>query len=166
VIHDLLLVATLLTALGCGVVAGFFYAFSVCVMKSLARLPPPQGIAAMNHINVVVINPWFMGAFMGTALVCSLVAAAAWAREAPGAPWVLFAAVLYLAGTIGVTMAFNVPLNNALAKANPDTADGARLWADYLVTWTRWNHVRTIAALAAAALLGFVLTLPAAGATT
>ena len=52
-------------------VAGFFFAFSVCVMKSLARLPPAQGIAAMKHINVVVINPWFMGAFFGTALVCS-----------------------------------------------------------------------------------------------
>jgi len=33
------------------------------------------------------------------------------------------------------------------------SADGARLWADYVVTWTAWNHVRTIGGLAAAAAL-------------
>jgi uncharacterized membrane protein len=158
VIDDLILVATLLAALGCAVVAGFFFAFSVCVMKSLARLPTQQGIAAMNHINVVVINPWFMGAFFGSALMCSLLAVSTLSRDTPGAAWIVLAAVLYLAGTIGVTMAFNVPRNNALAKLDPDSPEGGRQWAEYLVGWTRWNHVRTIAALAAAALLVFVLT--------
>ena len=50
-------------------------------------------------------------------------------------------------------MVFNVPRNNALAVANPTSADSARLWANYLSTWTAWNHVRTITALAAAALV-------------
>ena len=45
-------------ALGCGLMAGFFLAFSNCVMKSLARLPPAQGSAAMQGMNVaVIINP-------------------------------------------------------------------------------------------------------------
>lgn len=50
-----------------------------------------------------------------------------------------------------------VPLNDALAIAKPDNTDGASLWASYLTNWTIWNHVRTIAALAAAALLTIAL---------
>ncbi len=64
---------------------------------------------------------------------------------------------VYLIGTILVTMAFNVPRNNALAAADPQSADGARLWVGYVTSWTAWNHVRTAAALAAAVLLTFAL---------
>ncbi|SVB56547.1 uncharacterized protein METZ01_LOCUS209401 [marine metagenome] len=55
--------------------------------------------------------------------------------------------MLYLVGSLLVTAAFNVPLNNALAAANPETLDSEPLWADYLRKWTAWNHVRTIAAI-------------------
>ena len=76
----------------------------------------------------------------------------------------LFAgALLYFIGTFLVTMVFNVPLNDALAAAAPDSADGASLWARYLGTWTVWNHVRTIAAFAGAALLTVALCLQARG---
>ena len=61
--------------------------------------------------------------------------------------------LVYLIGTILVTMAFNVPRNNALAAADPQSGLGARLWAGYITSWTAWNHVRTAAALAAAVLL-------------
>jgi uncharacterized membrane protein len=50
-----------------------------------------------------------------------------------------------------VTIVFNVPLNNRLASVTPDSAQGAGLWTHYLSTWTAWNHVRTVASLAAAA---------------
>lgn len=145
---------TLVTALGCGLVAGIFYAFSTFVMGALARLVPAQGIAAMNSINVVVINPWFGGVFFGTAAACAVLAVAAllmWHK--PGSTYVIIAALLYIVGALGITMAFNVPRNNALAAVDPASADGARLWADYVVTWTFWNHVRTIAPLLATALL-------------
>ena len=147
-------VLALLSALGSGLIAGAFFAFSTFVMTALARLQPPQGIAAMNSINVVVINPWFMGAFLGTALACLVLAASsllAWQR--PGAGYLLAGAVLYIVGTFLVTMVFNVPRNNALAAVDPASAEGARLWASYLSGWTAWNHVRTVAALAATALL-------------
>ena len=65
--------------------------------------------------------------------------------------------LVYLIGTILVTMAFNVPRNNALAAVEPQSADGARLWAGYVTSWTAWNHVRTAAALAAAVLLTLTL---------
>jgi uncharacterized membrane protein len=143
---------TLLAVIGCGVVAGVFYAFSTFVMKALGALPAAQGIAAMQSINVVVINPWFMAVFVGTAGTCLGLAVAAFARWPDRrAAWWLAGAVLYVVGTFLVTIVFNVPRNNALAAVQPASAEAARLWASYLVTWTMWNHVRGAAALIAAA---------------
>ena len=157
-IDELLFTLTLITALGCGLEAGVFFAFSTSVMKALARLPAAQGITAMQSINIVVINPWFMGAFFGTAAACVLVVVFSLLRwNEAGAVYLLSGGLFYLIGTILVTMAFNVPRNNALAAADPQSADGARLWAGYVTSWTAWNHVRTAAALAAAALLTFAL---------
>ena len=153
-INDLLLTLTLITALGCGLVAGMLFVFSSSVMKALDRLPPAQGIAAMQSINVVVINPWFMGAFFGTAAACVLVlvfSLLTW-NEAE-AVYLLSGGLVYLIGTILVTMAFNVPRNDALAAVDPQSADGANLWAGYVPSWTAWNHLRTATALAAAVLL-------------
>ena len=59
--------------LGSALVAGIFFAFSAFVMKALAEIPSRQGIAAMQSINVVVINPMFLGAFFGTAATCLVV---------------------------------------------------------------------------------------------
>ena len=95
----------LVAALGCGLMAGFFFAFSICVMKALGAIPPAQGISAMQSINVAVINRWFLIPYFGMAVLSLLL-----------------------------------------------SIEGAALWADYLIAWTKWNHVRTIAALAGAAL--------------
>ncbi len=64
---DHLFALKLFSALGCGLMAGVFFAFSTFVMNALARLQPTQGIAAMQSINITVINPLFMAAFLGTA---------------------------------------------------------------------------------------------------
>ncbi len=146
--------ALLAAALGSGLIAGVFYAFSTFVMGALGKLPPANGIAAMQSINIVVINPWFMTAFFGTALLCVILAFSVMSRwSEPGALLIAAGCLFYLVGTIGTTMIGNVPLNNALARVDPSSSDGATLWADYLNRWTFLNHVRTAAALAAAALL-------------
>jgi uncharacterized membrane protein len=158
----LLLILEFVTALGCGLVAGVFFAFSTFVMKALAQLPSAQGIAAMQSINVVVINPWFMAAFLGTALACTVLGVASlfmWHR--PGAAYLLVGCLLYVIGSFVVTMLFNVPRNDALAAVDPASADGANLWAAYVTGWTAWNHVRTAAALAATALLTAAIYLQA-----
>ena len=98
--------------------------------------------------------PLFFAVFFGTAAGCILLAVRAvllWNTR--GAGYLLVGCALYLVGTILVTIFFNVPLNNALAAVDPTSGDGARLWNDYVASWTAWNHVRTIAALAAAASL-------------
>lgn len=143
---------TLLAALGSGLVGGVFLAFSDFVMKSLGRTAPEAGVAAMQQINVVVLGSWFLRAFFATALLSlAAIAAALWRWQWPDSVLLIVAGALYLAGSFLVTIACNVPRNNALAR------DGARVWADYLVTWTRWNHVRTASSLAAAALFSLAL---------
>ena len=157
-IDDLLFALTFITALGSGLVAGILYAFSTSVMKALARLPAEQGIAAMQSINITVINPLFMGAFFGTAAACVLVVVFSLLRwSEAGAVYLLSGGLAYLIGAILVTMVFNVPRNDALAAVDPQSAAGARLWDGYVTSWTAWNHVRTAAALAAAVLLTFAL---------
>lgn len=142
---------TFLAAIGSGLMGGFFFAFSTTVMTALARLAPAPGIAAMQSINATVLNPVFFVAFFGTGAVAVLCAAMAFASGESGAWIILAAAAIYLVGCIGVTMAYNVPLNKALAAAAPDTPEAAALWSRYLKTWTAWNHIRTLACIAAAA---------------
>jgi uncharacterized membrane protein len=155
-------VVTLLSALGCGVIGGVFFAFSTFVMKALNALPPPQGIAAMKSINVVVLNPLFLGVFLGTAVGCvALVISSMLSWEKPGAALVLAGGVLYLVGTLLVTIACNVPRNDALAALDPVGAESAQFWTNYIRVWTAWNHVRTIAAIAASGLMMIALWLSA-----
>jgi uncharacterized membrane protein len=142
-------------AIGSGLIAGIFYAFSSFVMPALARLPAEQGAAAMKSINITVITPSFMIVFVGTALVCLVLAGGSllwWSGMRAGL--VLAASLLYVVGCFGVTMVFNVPLNDQLEAVAP--AQAADLWARYLEVWTMWNHVRT-----AAPLLGTMLFIAA-----
>lgn len=145
------LVSILLVAagFGAGLNAGLFFIFSNTVMTALGRMAPSGGIAAMQQINIVIQNPVFFLAFFGTALLSVVLVAAALLGWLPnGAGWAaLIGAVVYLAGIIAVTIVFNVPMNNALAAADPASAAGEALWQDYLARWTMWNHVRTVSGL-------------------
>ncbi|WP_328516566.1 anthrone oxygenase family protein [Tardiphaga alba] len=139
-----------LAAIGSGLMAGLFFIFSVTIMSALGKLPVPAGIAAMQSINTTILNPLFLAAFMGTALVCVIIAVIAmldWAGPASG--WLVTGALLYVAGTFLVTIIFNVPMNDALAAATPDSSEAASLWTRYLAVWTGWNHVRTVTSTAA-----------------
>ncbi len=151
-------VLTLLAALACGLVAGVFAAFSTFVMKALAALPPPQGIAAMNAINVKAVGPAFMVLFLGAAGLCAVLAVVTfvlWPDK--GTVELLLGCALYLLGSFGVTIAANVPRNDALAKLDPETAESAEYWRTYVNEWSTWNHIRGAASLAASA--SFVLAL-------
>lgn len=155
-------IAAFAAALGCGLVAGIFFAFSSFVMPALGRLPPEQGINAMQSINIVVLNASFLSLFVGTGLLCLglLAGSVVWWAE-PSGKLLLLASLLYMVGCFGVTRLFNIPLNDALAAAQPVTPEAARLWAHYLDRWTLWNTVRTVAPTASAALFVAALLLKA-----
>jgi uncharacterized membrane protein len=137
---------TALAAVGSGLMSGLLFAFSNFVMKALTQLPAEQGMAAMQKINVAILNPVFLLLFMGTAVLCVVLTIYA-VRQTPSRATVLLIAgsMCYLVGTVGVTMIFNVPLNNALAASQETDA-----WPSYVRSWLAWNHVRTVLTLGAA----------------
>lgn len=150
---------TLLAALGSAAIGGLFFAFSVCVMTALGRLPAHQGMAAMQAINVAILNPLFFAAFFGTAAICAALILLSLADWNPShSAYLTAGGALYLVGGILVTMVFNVPLNRALGTASgTEGAQDAELWRRYLSVWTAWNHARLVCCLCAAGL--FILTL-------
>lgn len=150
-------ILTFVAAIGSGLMAGLYFAFSNSVMSGLARLPASQGIAGMNHINVVIQNPAFLVLFMGTALVALVLAALVFITGVPKPAWIVIGAALYLVGNIAVTIAINVPMNDALAAAAPESAEAARLWSVYLDRWVFWNTIRFVACTGA--LAAFIVAL-------
>ncbi len=110
------------------------------------------------HGFLVAVTPAFMTALFGTAAAC--VALGLWALadwDASFGPYLLAGGAVYLLGTVGLTVAYHVPRNNALATLQPQRAEAAGRWVRYVAEWTRWNHLRTAASLAAA--VSFTLAL-------
>jgi uncharacterized membrane protein len=145
-------------ALGCALMAGLFFAFSISVMTGLSRLTDANGIAAMQAINVAIVNPVFLMVFFGTALSCiSAIIMAVYRWNQPNSKLLLIGGLLYLLGSLLVTVVFNIPRNNALAAVDAFDPQSMEIWHDYLKSWTAWNHVRGVAALGATA--AFMLSL-------
>lgn len=141
-------------AVGAGLIGGLFFIFSNTIMKAFDKLPAGGAIASMQRINEVILNPVFFLAFFGTALICVALLVVYIARLGqPGAVLACSGALLYVVGSIVVTMVCNVPLNIKLAAIPASASDLAAQWQAFRVPWTMWNHVRTIACLLAAAAL-------------
>jgi uncharacterized membrane protein len=150
-------------ALACALLGGVYFAFSAFIMRALEE-SGPAGVTAMNAINRVILRSWFMPLFLGTSLAC-LVLAILGLFELPAIRGVCLigGGLLPVAGMFAVTLMCNMPLNNALAEVTADTRAGTAIWKDYLRRWTRWNHLRMVSCLGAAALFIFVLADPVAG---
>lgn len=134
------------SAIGSGVMAGIYFAFSVSIMSSFAAISEPSGIAATQPINQIILRSGFMPLFFATPLVSAalvVLAIATW--EAPGSVAMCAGGLIYIVGMFVCTMACNVPLNNLLERVAPENPESGELWQRYLRDWTRWNHLRTIA---------------------
>jgi uncharacterized membrane protein len=136
-----LFVATFATAM----MAGLFYSFQWLTMPGLNAAEPVAAVRSMQAINLAVRNVFFMFAFFGP-LVLGAIAAmlylGSW-RTAPALlTWAGFLA--YALGAFGITMMFNIPLNNQLAAASPTAANAAEIWRAFYDPWMFWNLVRTI----------------------
>jgi uncharacterized membrane protein len=153
-VSDLIPTLVVLAAVGSALVAGLLLAFSTAVMPALGRRPAPEGIATMQAVNAVILNPLFGLVFGGTAVVSlALVASAPFTGDEAGAGWRAAGGLLYLAGVVGVTMVVNVPMNESLDQVDPGSEAGAAEWGRYLRRWTAWNHLRTALGTAAAVAL-------------
>jgi uncharacterized membrane protein len=149
-----MLLASEFSVIAFALVAGVFLTFSDFVMRSLAATQPAGGIEAMQQINRKVFRTLFMVLLIGMAIVSPLMAV--WAvLQGSGAAttWIVSAAVTYVIGTFGVTVVFNVPMNERLDRMNYDSAVAAAYWHRYVPAWSFWNTVRTLASAASAILM-------------
>jgi len=131
-------------SVGSGALAGLYFIFSVCVMPSLdqiaARDKDPAGaIRTMQTINVVILNNFFLGLFMGIPLLCCVLCLRASGKLGQSSFssnnncrrfLVIGAALCLLLGEFGVTASLNVPLNDELAKVKlgKDARHLAEVW--------------------------------------
>lgn len=160
-------VTLLVATLGAGLMAGLFAAFAYAVMPGLARSADRTFVQAMQNINRAIINGWFLLPFLLPIPLLLLATVLAWNGHGRVAlPWILAALVLYLAGFF-VTSGVNVPLNNALDKADTgddDRAETAR--TAFEGRWVTWNRVRALLHTAAFGVLAWALFLHGTAAGT
>lgn len=140
------------SAVGCGLIAGVYFIFSDTILRALGKIEPAAGMAAMVSINDTILRSAFLPLFFGTSLAAlGLLALSVLDGTRQDGLLIGGAALVYLVGMFACTMAFNVPLNMALAAAVTGP-DAAAQWAGYLRDWTMWNHVRTASSILAAIL--------------
>jgi len=144
---------TIAAALGCALNGGVLFAFSSFVLPALGRLAPAEGIRAMQAINVVAITPAFMTAFVGTGLLCGALLVIAFTAAHVPAAYLVAGALTYILGVIGLTRAYNVPLNDALDRRDADAPGAEAAWREFRRRWAIGNHVRSAAGVVAGGLM-------------
>jgi uncharacterized membrane protein len=113
---------------GCALVGGVFFAFSSFVMNGLSRASGPAGLEAMQGINIAAVRPLFMTALFGTGIACAALGVrGALTLDQPGSALLIVGGAVYVVGTVGVTIVFNVPLNSQLAELDASAA-GVEVW--------------------------------------
>ena len=160
--HKLVAGLSIASIVFCGAIFGFFYAWVCSTMWGLDQADPRIAIAAMQAMNASVRNGVFFPAFFLTPVVLALTAAmASFSGHKASAFWFGAAAAVYLLFGLSLTLAVNVPMNEALAAtAIPGDIDAARIiWQDYSGRWQFWNQARTIASGIALALAGIGLAI-------
>jgi uncharacterized membrane protein len=142
-----------------GLAAGVFALYAHTIMPGLHRTDDRTFVTAFQQVDRAIINPWFMlTAFVG-ALVFTTAAAIA-NRGTPALPWIAVALALYVI-TFVVTIAVNVPLNDALkAAGDPSRIDVAHARAGFHeARWAAWNLLRVATTTSAFGLLAWALVL-------
>lgn len=149
-------IATLVAAVvGTGLVAGLFYAYAISVMPALRQTEDRVVLDVMQRINVVILNPWFLVAFLGSVGFTGIAAVLhLGSGQRAVLLWIGIGLALNTFAFI-TTIALNVPLNNMLEAAGDvnSMTDPAALRAEYESPWVRWNVLRSVLHTAAFAVL-------------
>lgn len=137
-----LIITTVLTAL----IAGLFYAYSCSVVLGLGKLNDTEYLKAMQNINREILNPFFFMSFMGTAVLLP-VSAFLMRGQQPAFIFLLLAALAYVIGVFGVTIAGNVPMNDTLDKfdiSNSTREAIKQMRESFENRWNFFNNIRTV----------------------
>lgn len=136
-------------AIGAGLSAGVYLAFSTLVMSGIRKLSPSQAISTMNGINKAApANPLLMLVLFGTGVVCVLLMISGFRnRDDPAAVWLIAGAALFLIGML-ITIMYHVPHNDQLMNVDANAAGASATWTHFYQPWMAWNHARTLASVA------------------
>lgn len=150
-------IVVLLALIATGLMAGLFYSYSCSVNPGLNKLSDENYLAAMQSINGAILNPAFFICFFGALILLPLSAYFNYGQAGGLKFWLLaVAAVVYAVGLFGVTVVFNVPLNNMLDKVDLTLVTAQQLSEirqAFEKSWNRWHGIRTVAVI-----LSFILT--------
>ncbi len=136
----LLMVAVVLTGLS----AGLFYGWEVSVIPGTKRVSTAAYLETMQQINRAILNPrffivFFVSFFMLVAGSYSLKSA-----SLPAFYFLLASTVVYFVGTLLVTGAGNVPINNVLDAQNLELLSSEDLESLRKKIESRWNQLHSI----------------------
>lgn len=148
------LILRVLCTIWVGVMAGFFFAFTAVVMPGLEATEQLAAMRSMQSINEAVRNALFGLGFFGAVALCGAVVFLSVVRYGGlRSALALAGAAVYVFGVFGVTVGFNVPLNESLAALDPALPENAPAMTAYVENWSFWNDVRTFAGVLAFGLL-------------
>ncbi len=151
---EVLRTASLVAAVICvGAMTGVMGLYANTLMPGLRRTDDRTFVGAFQAIDTAIINPLFLGTFFGglALTVLSLILHLG-GEFGSVVPWLWAGAILYF-GVVALTVAVNVPLNDAIkAAGSPDEIDVGRVRVDF--NEARW--VRSTLARAALTLAAFI----------
>lgn len=153
-LQSVVLVAATITM---GLVAGVFALYAHTIMPGLAKTDDRTFVGAFQAIDRAIINPWFMTVgFFGAPVLTAVSAVQFWGDS--GFVLLAVALALYVV-TFAVTIAINVPKNDAIkAAGDPDQIDVAAVRAAFGETsWVQWNLLRVVTTTGAFGLLCWAL---------
>ena len=156
----ILTLATITTGLS----AGLLFGYQVSVIPAFQTLSDTDYIAAMQAINIAIQNPIFLLVFFGAAIF--LLVAVYQHRRTPGSPrfqLLVVATLVYIIGTLGITMGANVPLNDTLAAFSPHLStltQAAMARSAFETPWDTWHLIRTIASTGSLVLVSLACLSP------
>ncbi|MGW6565686.1 anthrone oxygenase family protein [Streptomyces sp. NPDC054975] len=136
-----------------GLYAGFMLIFLTGIMPALARLDDGAFVDAMRRINEYVPKAVFLVVFLGVVAFPVAAFLVPVDGRSDTQKW------LVLAGTVAailnhlVTIAGNIPLNNALAASERTGEPPSAVRAAFEKRWTGFHLIRTVLITAAFGLL-------------
>jgi uncharacterized membrane protein len=111
-------------------------------MPGLAKVDDRTFVSAVQQMNIAIVNPVFIATFLGAPV---LAGAAAVFCGPQARPWAIGATV-FAVGTLVISFAGNIPLNDALDAAGPvdKIKDLAAVRADFESLWVKLNIGRCL----------------------
>ena len=160
---DAVRIVVLLTAtLATGLMAGTMALYANTLMPGLRKLDDRTFVGAFQAIDTRIINPLFLGTFLG-ALIATGTAALLHLEDGfrDGLAWVLAAFAAYLVVVL-ITLRVNVPLNDGIKEAGrlEEIADHSAVRSEFSeARWVRFNTIRAWLTFVAFVCLGWALVL-------